>query len=96
MISNATSSGVLSNLDKETFINRIINKYFPDLKLDYNQGFNIKITDHLNNFIKVEDGVNFSVNYINNSTSNQQLIKNPSVSDEISEDSFDSKIDDYF
>lgn len=91
-----TSSGLLSKSDKVTFINRITQKYFSDLKLDFQQGFNIKITDKVNNFIKIDDGVTFRINYVNNSSVNQQIVNNPKYSNEIIKIDFDSKIDEYF
>lgn len=91
-----TSTGVLSQLDKMSFINRITNKYFPELKLDFQQGLDIQITDKVNNFIKVVDGVNFKVNYVNYSSVNKQIINNPKFSNEIMKDDSESKMVDYF
>lgn len=90
------SSGILSISEKELFLNRIINKYFPELKLDFQQGFDIKITDKFKNFIKVVDGVNFRINYVNNSSVNQQILNNPKFSNERKKDDFDAKMHDYF
>lgn len=91
-----TATGLLMDSDKKTIIGRISNKYFPDLQLDSAKGFEIKLSDQANNFISVFDGVNFRVNYINNSPHNIQVLNNSDLSDGPSTENFDSTIDDYF
>ncbi|RLD53496.1 MAG: hypothetical protein DRJ01_19310 [Bacteroidetes bacterium] len=96
-ISNTTSSvTTISKEDKISFVNRIVKKYIPEINIDLKNGFEIKISDENNNFLNIIDGVNFKVNYINNSPYNQKLLKNPNLAKEMTEDNFDTKLDDYF
>jgi len=97
LISNMISAQrSLSTSDKETFINRITNKYFPEMRLDFKSGFDIKISDKFKNFIKVVDGVNFRVNYINISSFKQLLQSDPKYIKGTTEGDFESKIENYF
>lgn len=96
-VSNTTSSStLLSHSDKISFANRITKKYLSKEDIDFNKGLEIKISDKHNNFLNILDGVNFRVNYINNSEKNQKLLKNPNLAKELLENNFDSKLDDYF
>lgn len=96
-VSNTTSSSsLLSNTDKTAFVSRITNKYLPDTNIDLEKGLEIKISDSHSNFLNVVDGVNFKVIYVNHSQKNQQLLKNPNLANELMQDDFDAKLNDYF
>lgn len=96
-VSNTTSSATqLTHSEKESFVKRITDKYIPETVIDFKNGCEMHISDNHNNFLTIVDGVNFRVDYIYNTPQNQQLLKNPNLLIELTEDNFDSKIDDYF
>ncbi len=96
-VSNATSSStLLSHSDKISFANRIAKKYLSEDFIDFDKGLEIKISDKHNNYLNIKDGVNFRVDYVNNSEYNQALLKNPNLAKELLDNNFDSKLDDYF
>jgi hypothetical protein len=77
------------------FVHRILKKYIPDIKLDAEKGYDIKVSDGNGNFLKINDEVIFSVSYVNNSTSNQQLLNNIDKYEEKLEETIDEEVDDY-
>jgi hypothetical protein len=96
-VSNSTSStSVITREEKLSFTKRITDKYLSGINVDLTGGFDMKITDTVNNFLSITDDVNFKVNYINCSDFNKQLMKNPDLMTEIQEDGFDNKLNEYF
>lgn len=61
------SSYVLGNREKKSIMNRIQEKYYPDIDFDFTNGFELQINDAKGNFLYTTDSVNFSITYINNS-----------------------------
>lgn len=68
------STYVLTLADKQNIMNRFKEKYYSDVEFDFTKGFDIKITDKLENFCYTNDDVNFSITYINNSSKFKELI----------------------
>jgi len=93
--SKVTLHGVLLKSDRKVFVNRILKKYIPDIELDAEKGYNIKVSDSSGNFLKINDEVIFSVSYVNNSTTNQQLLTNIDKYEEKLEQTIDEEVDDY-
>jgi len=96
-VSNSTSSAsVITPEEKLSFTKRITDKYLSGITMNFDQGFDMKITDAANNFLSITDGVNYKVNYINMSEFNLNMLKNPNLKSEMQEGSFDNKLGDYF
>jgi len=96
-VSNSTSSAsVITKEEKLSFTRRITDKYLGGIDIDFEKGFDMKITDAANNFLNITDGVNYKVNYINLSEFNLNMLKNPNLKDEMQDGSFDNKLGDYF
>jgi len=93
-VSNKISSkGVLSKSERADLIKNISEKYFDkELELDLKQEFDIKISDETTNFFKVVDEVDFRINYVNNSSKNQQLINKQVSQIEVPVDDFKNRI----
>lgn len=68
------ASYVLSTTEKKAFINRIVKKYFNDLNIDFDKGLDLKIIGKEQNFLYINDGVNFSVSYIYNSDKLKKIV----------------------
>jgi len=85
------SSYVLGNKEKKSIMNRIQEKYYPDIDFDFSNGFELQINDAKNNFLYTTDSVNFSITYINNTNSFKDIL-NKTKADSDSENKFEGII----
>ena len=90
------SSGIISKAEKQSFIQKIDDKYFLESNIDFDEGLEVKIIDKNDNFISVVDGVNFRVNYLNKSSFDILLKNNPDILKKLGSYNKEDKIDDYF
>ena len=72
-------------------MNRIQEKYYPDIDFDFSNGFELQINDAKNNFLYTTDSVNFSITYINNTNSFKDIL-NKTKADSDSENKFEGII----
>lgn len=93
-VSNKISAkGVLSKSERADLIKNIGEKYFTEeLELDLKKVFDIKISDETTNYFKIVDEVDFRINYVNNSSKNQQMINKQVSQIEVPEDDLKSRI----
>ncbi|PLX01752.1 MAG: hypothetical protein C0595_13545 [Marinilabiliales bacterium] len=76
------SSFILGNREKKSIMNRIQEKYYPDIDFDFSNGFELQIKDAEDNFLYTTDSVNFSITYINNSNTFKDILNKVKPDDE--------------
>lgn len=91
-----TSSGMLTNTDKEKIVKQLANKYLSNT--DINDNYLLSLTDSNNSILSTVDDVYYYVNYLSGAEIKNKLIKRLSANTDMGnkDPDFDDTINKYF
>jgi len=70
-----SKSFVFNSADRKTIVKKIQEKYIPNIDINFSNGFDLQISGANNNLLYINDSVDFSIIYINNSQVLKDLLR---------------------